>query len=1115
VGESDGGDFYLPLLHHPMIAHWVSDNWNAPPHPRLSQAPIGITDRRGDQSPGDRLELARQAQTKSLPQSTGGGDVMPPMGSKPARAYANFHHQSAYDWAKPAAGADGVAGSARQNAFQILHATHTSEGGQADDEPGSCVHFDHPTRPAENWRRHRFFGFVISPHGNGLDCHRTWEALILNSAPIVKTSPLDRLYTALGMPVVIVNDWSEVTCENMRIWQQKLAPAFDNEPDAAVQGSNASGNTTVSPTSWRQWLMGASWERALAVLQSRMMVQHKVQMARRRAWEVLRGQGSSVPGVANGFCHFHVGGRRSKAVVDAEEAVRAAALHAAVREDGAGAINFGNGNGGGESTAVEVGCAPATFGWKHWSSSLVGAAPSGHGSFTGLSDVELITTTDAEYYGCTPDAYPAEKAVGGAGAAPTPVPSVESEGGFYEDEDHADKADHSNSETADIATAPEVPSFSPLEKAVVGVKGKVVLLRRGGCSFGTKALQAEQAGAAGVLVIDNGEIEGGTGEGSDAALPEIGATEEEAAAVSVPMAMVSKATGDALLGLLAAAAADVGIADIEAAGWPLNLVPTTVRFSMVAPPTISSATTTEQPERNDGINGGMSEEMQIKVSHTHLLTGDDFASKKRYAHAVFHYEESMKMMGHSPLITPHAQIHRVWAMSDGCMWEHIEDSLRDLQHVLAASGGGGDGAVVAAGEAAGEATGKALEALSDALGGASPDDAPDICRKLMPTFGVSRAAVQRWCSALASQLSQIAGSGGTMAAPIRPAEQIRKTGLRVGYVSAYLGEHPIGYLLHGLFTAHRSHRTDSIGAAAGATTATADMDVHVFYLGNQSSELQSDSPNLYAIKKVVGGGKSQEKKPAHKPRAVLGGSRKKKKKQLGRGAAGAAGSDGTRFHHMARVTDGAVGGRVRMQGIDVLVDLDAYTRAALPTVMAQQSAPVQIHYLGQPMRHLAASFFHFFVTDSVMTPPDYLRKGPAVLGVAPGKSLEDKLLFFPQYYVSSTPQYGQMRSEATRGQLSDEARLRAALVANATNSTDGWIVLACFNQGKKISPTIFTAWMNLLLHLPRALLWLTAISNNFARQSLRAEAAARGVRPGRVIFAPFVKGRSEHLSRMR
>lgn len=51
--------------------------------------------------------------------------------------------------------------------------------------------------------------FVMSPHGNGLDCHRTWEALYLNSYPIVLSSSLDPLYK--NLPVLILDNWLEIT----------------------------------------------------------------------------------------------------------------------------------------------------------------------------------------------------------------------------------------------------------------------------------------------------------------------------------------------------------------------------------------------------------------------------------------------------------------------------------------------------------------------------------------------------------------------------------------------------------------------------------------------------------------------------------------------------------------------------------------------------------------------------------------------------------------------------------------------------------------------------------------------------------------------------------------
>lgn len=67
-------------------------------------------------------------------------------------------------------------------------------------------------KPLEQYLREMSkFQFVISPFGNGLDCHRTWESLLVGSIPIVTKSTLDQLYEDL--PVIIVDRWEEVTEE--------------------------------------------------------------------------------------------------------------------------------------------------------------------------------------------------------------------------------------------------------------------------------------------------------------------------------------------------------------------------------------------------------------------------------------------------------------------------------------------------------------------------------------------------------------------------------------------------------------------------------------------------------------------------------------------------------------------------------------------------------------------------------------------------------------------------------------------------------------------------------------------------------------------------------------
>jgi hypothetical protein len=52
--------------------------------------------------------------------------------------------------------------------------------------------------------------FVLSPAGRGWDCYRTYEAIALGAVPIVKRAPPLSDVVA-GMPVVLVDDWSEVT----------------------------------------------------------------------------------------------------------------------------------------------------------------------------------------------------------------------------------------------------------------------------------------------------------------------------------------------------------------------------------------------------------------------------------------------------------------------------------------------------------------------------------------------------------------------------------------------------------------------------------------------------------------------------------------------------------------------------------------------------------------------------------------------------------------------------------------------------------------------------------------------------------------------------------------
>ena len=71
------------------------------------------------------------------------------------------------------------------------------------------------------------FQFAISPRGNGLDCHRTWELFLAGCIVITKTSPLDNLFIENNLPVVIIKNWNELNKNintKLKDWYNKYYP---------------------------------------------------------------------------------------------------------------------------------------------------------------------------------------------------------------------------------------------------------------------------------------------------------------------------------------------------------------------------------------------------------------------------------------------------------------------------------------------------------------------------------------------------------------------------------------------------------------------------------------------------------------------------------------------------------------------------------------------------------------------------------------------------------------------------------------------------------------------------------------------------------------------------
>jgi protein O-GlcNAc transferase len=188
------------------------------------------------------------------------------------------------------------------------------------------------------------------------------------------------------------------------------------------------------------------------------------------------------------------------------------------------------------------------------------------------------------------------------------------------------------------------------------------------------------------------------------------------------------------------------------------------------------------------------------------------------------------------------------------------------------------------------------------------------------------------------------------------------------------------------------------------------------------------------------------------------------------------------FYEVAGEPDHDVARRIKEVGIDILIDLKGYTFEARPGILAQRAAPLQVSFLGYPGT-LGATWMDYLIADRV-TVPQELRAHYA-----------EALVLLPKSYL-----------------VSDSARPRPVpLPRDAVGLPPATFVFACFNACYKLNPPLFEVWMRLLAAVPGSILWLRESTQEVCGR-LRAEAAARGIAPERIAFAPRTEY-AAHLAR--
>lgn len=170
---------------------------------------------------------------------------------------------------------------------------------------------------------------------------------------------------------------------------------------------------------------------------------------------------------------------------------------------------------------------------------------------------------------------------------------------------------------------------------------------------------------------------------------------------------------------------------------------------------------------------------------------------------------------------------------------------------------------------------------------------------------------------------------------------------------------------------------------------------------------------------------------------------------------------------------------IAAEGVHVLVDLKGYTADARPELLALRPAPLQVHYLGFPAT-IAAPFIDWQIVDDIIAPP------------------------------GSEAQYGERLYRLPRCyQVND--RRRPLPDGTATRAGHGLpsegAVFCCFNHPYKITRAVFGAWMRILARVPGSVLWILE-----GDEALRRHAAAAGIDPARLVFAPRLPP-EPHLAR--
>ena len=183
-------------------------------------------------------------------------------------------------------------------------------------------------------------------------------------------------------------------------------------------------------------------------------------------------------------------------------------------------------------------------------------------------------------------------------------------------------------------------------------------------------------------------------------------------------------------------------------------------------------------------------------------------------------------------------------------------------------------------------------------------------------------------------------------------------------------------------------------------------------------------------------------------------------------------------------SDAQVAELSRQLGIDIAIDLKGFTADARTGIFANRAAPTQINYLGYPGT-MGADYIDYIIADKIVIPEESQQ------------FYTEKVLYLPNCYQSNIRTRKVSEKEISRKDV--------GLPEDVT-------IYCSFNNIYKITPDMFSIWLEILKSVESSVLWILCTSDT-AKHNLIQFANSHGVDSSRIVFAPHMPI-EEHLKRL-